>query len=149
MKMKNIELINRINYLDAVLSAEKERDKTGEKKWFNSGRVHLIITRNLRAFLKEYHENYEKDLMALREKYYTTKETEVTVPADEAAGIEEHTETRQIEAIRPDMVEDGFLKERNTLLNLEISVPVAKIKPEDLDDVPTVEDAQNFDFMVE
>lgn len=146
MKMKNRELIVHIDHLNEIVGEEKR--KTAPERFF-SGRVNLLMVRNLRAMYKEYSDNYEKDLNELHSRFYTTKETDVTIPADEENGIEEHTEKRTVEALKPDYTQEQYNEELSTLLELEVSVLISMIRPEDVEKVPDFETLDKLDFMIE
>lgn len=146
MKMKNRELVAHINHLNEIVGGEKR--KAAHERLF-SGRVNLLMVRNLRAMYKEYGDNYGKDLSELHSRFYTTKETDVVIPADEENGIGEHTEKRTAEALKPDCTQEQYDEELNTLLNLEVSVPISMIKPEDVERVPDFETLDKLDFMIE
>ena len=108
------------------------------------------MMRNFRSLLEEYKANYEKDMQSLKDKFFAKKETDVTVPADEAAGVEEHTEKREIEVLKPDCTQEQYEKELNELLDLETrKIQIAKIKADDLVDVKDFRVAMALDFMVE
>lgn len=144
--MKNQELIGHINALDKIIKFESE--KSDSEKMF-SGRVKLLMMRNFRAMLKEYHENYEKDMGDLHVRFFVTEETDVTVPADEASGIEEHTEKRKVEVLRPDCTQEQYDEELKTLLDLDVSVKISKIKLDDVEKVTDFSIVDALDFMVE
>ncbi len=145
--MTNREMIGHANDLNAIIMEEQKRPVA--ERVFN-GRAFLLMMRNHRSLLEEYRANYEKDLQALREKFYTRKETDVTVPADEAAGTEEHVEKREIEVLKPDCTEEQFKKELDELLSLETrKIQIAKIKADDLVNVKDFSVAMALDFMVE
>lgn len=146
--MKNRELVANLNGIYALREREQEREKKKEPKIF-AGVPLLIISRNLRALEKEYNENYVKDLQELRGKYYVKKETEVTVPADKESGVEEHKEKREIEVLRPDADEAEYNKELNTLLDLDVSVPITRINIHLLEGVTDARDADAVEFMVD
>lgn len=145
--MKNREMIGHINDLDAIIGEEQKREAS--ERVFN-GRAFLLMARNFRALMAEYKANYEKDLQSLKEKFYTKKETEVTVPANETAGTEEHTEKREVEVLKPDCTQEQYEKELTELLDLDVSkVEIAKIKVDDLVAVKDFNVAMALDFMVE
>lgn len=141
--MKNREIINAIDNLSILKNRQVEK---GEKLF--SGKALLIISRNLRALWKEYSENYLEDLKELREKYYVTKETEVTVPADEENGVEEHKETRSVEVLKPELKEEDWNKELQELLDVDVKVPILYLSFDDLDSLTSYADAEAIDFMV-
>lgn len=144
--MKNKEIVATLNGLYGVRKREEERTK--DEKVF-TGRVLFIMSRNLRTLEKEYNENYLKDLQTLREKYYTTKETEVVVPADKEKGTEEHKENRKIEVLKPDCTEEEYIKELNELLDIEAKIDISKVSAADVENVYDFKDMDVIQFMVE
>lgn len=145
--MRNREMIGHINDLDAIIVEEQKRPAA--ERVFN-GRAFLLMMRNYRSLLEEYKANYEKDLQALRDKFYTRKEADVTVPADEAAGTKEHVEKREIEVLKPDCTQEQYDKELSELLDLETrKIQISRIKADDLVDVKDFNVAMALDFMVE
>lgn len=146
--MKNRELVANLNGIYALRKREQEREQKKELKAF-TGVPLLIISRNLRSMEKEYNENYAKDLQELREKYFTSKEAEVTIPANKKEGIEEHKEKREIEVLRPDVEEADYNKELNELLDLDVNVPIMRIALNMLESVTDSLDADAIEFMVD
>lgn len=145
--MTNREMIGHINDLNTIIT--EDNNKPVKERVFN-GRVYLLMKRNRRSLLEEYRVNYEKDYNELCEKFYTKKETEVTIPADEKAGVEEHTEKRSVEVLKPDYTKEQFEKELNELLDLETrKIQISKIRLDDLEDVRDYALAAALDFMVE
>jgi hypothetical protein len=145
--MKNIELINRINYLSSLL--QQEKTKTVDERWFEP-KHYLIINRNLRAMSKDYEENYAKELEKLNKEFYEEKEEEVTILADEEKGIEEHTEKQTKRVLREGKTEEDFQNRLAELLNFDgVDVPILKLKQDDIAKVMSIGDIQMLDFMVE
>ncbi len=146
--MKNRELIANLNKLYALREREMERGKKGKEKSIK-GVPLLIIARNIRSMEKEYNDNYLKDYQELREKFYVKKNAEVTIPADKKNGVEERKEKREIEVLRPNMVEEGYEKELNELLDFEVTVPIKMIAIDLLNKVEDSLDADAIEFMVD
>ena len=144
--MKNREIIATLNGLYALRERENKREKPD--KVF-TGRILFAMSRNLRTLEKEYNENYVKDLQGIREKYYVAKEEDVTVPANEHDGTEEHTEKRRIEVLKPGCSEDEYMKELNELLDIQVDLNITKVPCSDLDKVYDFKDMDAIEFMVE
>lgn len=144
--MKNREMIATINSLFELRKREQDRSK--DEKVF-TGKVLFTMSRNLRSLEKEYSENYSKDLQELREKYYVSKEIDVTIPEDDEKGIEEHVEKRKVEVLKPGCTEEQFNKELNELLDIDVSVNISKISPDELGNVYDFRDMDAIEFMVE
>lgn len=144
--MKNREIIGTLNGLYDLRKREEKREK--DEKVF-TGRVLFTMSRNLRTLEKEYNENYLKDLQSLREKYYTPKETEVTVPANKEKGTEEHKEKRNVEVLKPNCTEQQFQEELAELLDIDIKVDISKVSPEAVENVYDYRDMDVIQFMVE
>lgn len=144
---KNREMIGHINDLDAIIGEEQKRPASD--RIFN-GRAFLLMMRNFRSLLEEYKANYEKDYGLLRDKFFTKKETEVVIPADKAAGIEERKEKRELEVLKPDCTQEQYETELDELLDLETrKIQISKIKADDLVNVKDYAVAMALDFMVE
>jgi hypothetical protein len=142
--MKNREIIANINGIIDFRSREAKRDKKTI-----TGHPLLIMSRNFRTLVKEYEENYSKDLQELNAKYYDKKEVDVTVPADKEKGIEEHTERRTVDVLKPWMKEEDHKKELNELLDLDVTVPVMKVNIALLESVTDAQDADALEFMTD
>lgn len=142
--MKNREIIANINNLYALRKRESER-----KQKTIIGKPLLILSRNLRMLEEEYNDNYMLDLKALRERYYEKKEVDVTVPADEGKGIEEHTEKRMIESLKADLFREDYDKELQELLDLDVDVPIMKVSVDLLGSVADAKDADALEFMTD
>lgn len=130
MKMTNRELVNNLNALNEVMF---EEDKLPDDKKMFSGRVHLIMVRNIRAMMKEYNENYIKDLTEIRSKHYDSDEVDGEMKLTLKDGIEQKEADEAL----------------NTLLDLEIDVPITKILLEDVEKVPDIGTVEKLNFMVE
>jgi len=121
MKMSNKDLIQRCNALDDLLTAE---DKSGSSEF--SGVVLLKMTRNLRAMVAEYENNYSLDYKRYLKRYY----------ADDG------------KTLLPDVKKEDAEKELSELLNFEVDVPISTIKPEDVENVHSVSKIMALDFMI-
>lgn len=144
--MKNREMITTLN---ALYEARKREENRKEDEKVFTGVLLFTMSRNLRTLEKEYNENYLKDLQELRAKYYETEEREVIVPADAERGIEEHTEKQKVDVLKSGQTEAEYVKELNTLLDLEADVPIRKVTIDDVSAIYDFHDMDAIDFMVE
>ena len=122
MKMSNKDLIQRCNALDDLLTAE---DKSGASAF--SGVTLLKMTRNLRAMVAEYENNYAVDYKRYSKRFY----------GDD--GI----------TLLPDVKKEDAEKELAELLEFTVDVPIITIKPDDVENVHSVSKIMTLDFMIE
>lgn len=138
--MKNRELIEHINGLSAL----KERAK-GEK--ILSPIAMLYVSRNLRTMANEYNTHYVKDLEEVKAKYLEHKQIDVTIPATETEP--EHVEKRVQDVFRQGANHEDFEREINTLLDMDVNVPICKVGVDAITALVEMDDVDAIEFMVE